>query len=209
MKRLVPGICVALAMGCTDPTIPDRSDSYGFDDGFGDVFRWPSDRLPVRFYPDDRGPMRALLAGGVAAWEAQFLYGEVSGAIVNDSNAADVIVRWGGAVPSDVPPDTGAPAFVCSGLTQIVIDSAGTAIEGPIHITLSDLGGTPTPGQLVACYARVVTHELGHSLGLLQHSGQSTDLMAAQPAVRLPTTRDRVTAEVLYHTTPTIGPPPR
>ena len=207
MKRTL--LSLALAAACADPTIPDRKAAYAFDDGFGAVFRWPGNRLPVRFYADERGPMRTLVAQGLAAWEAQFLYGEMSGVLVTDSTGADVIVRWAGTVPPDVPPDTGPPAFTCSGVTQIVLDGAGMAVAEPLRVTVNDLGGPAAPPQRVACSARVVTHELGHSLGLLQHSGQATDLMASQPLVSRPTTRDRVTAEVLYHTTPTIGPPPR
>jgi predicted Zn-dependent protease len=202
-------LSLALAAACTDPAIPDRRDAYGFRDPSGAVFRWPADRLPVRFYADDRGPMRTIVAQGIAAWEAQFLYGELRGTLVSDSTDADVIVRWGGAVPPDVAPDTGAPVSSCSGVTQVVFDTAGTTLAEPMRVTVNDLGGAATAPQRVACAARVTTHELGHSLGLLQHSGQATDLMAAQPLVDRPTTRDRITVEVLYHTAPTIGPPPR
>ena len=207
MKRALVGL--ALLAACADPTLPARPDRYAFDDGFGEVFRWPASHLPVRYYADDRGPMRTLVTQGLTDWEAQFLYGEWRGALVADSNDADVVVRWGGAVPADVPPDNGAPVFACSGLTQIVIDSASNAVERPIRVTANDLVSGATPQQLIACYARVVTHELGHTLGVLQHSAQSADLMAAQPTVRRPSTRDRLTVEVLYHTTPTIGAPPR
>jgi predicted Zn-dependent protease len=95
--------------------------------------------------------------------------------------------------------------FACSGLTQIVVDSASNAVERPVRVTVNELSGTATAEQLVACYARVLTHEIGHTLGLLQHSTEPTDLMAAQPTARAPSTRDRMTAEVLYHTVPTIG----
>lgn len=204
MKRAL--LALTLIAACAEPTIPGRV-SYGFDDGFGGVFRWPAGSLPVRFYLDDRGPMRTLISEGLAAWEAQFLYGEWRGALEPDSNNAHVIVRWGGPVPPDVPPDTGAPAFACTGVTQIVFDSASNAVERPMRVSVNELAGTFTPEQRVACYARVLAHELGHTLGLLQHSAQSTDLMAAQPTVRAPSARDRMTAEVLYHTAPTIGAP--
>lgn len=209
VKRLLLCLGLGLAAACADPAIPDRTDSYGFDDGFGDVFRWPQEWLPVRIYADERGPMRKLISQGVAAWEAQFLYGEWRAELVADSNAADVIIRWSGTVPPDVPPDTGSiQVIACSGLTQIVIDSASNAVERPIRVTANELGSF-SPEFVIACYRRVLRHELGHTLGLLQHSSQTFDLMAAQPAVYLPTERDRVTAEILYHTTPTIGPPPR
>jgi predicted Zn-dependent protease len=207
VKRALVGLAVLAA--CADPTLPNRQDRYAFDDGFGEVFRWPQGSLPVRIYADDRGPMRALVSRGVAVWEAQFLYGEWRAVLVTDSNAADVVIRWSGAVPADVPPDTaGIGVNACSGLTQIVIDSASNAVERPIRVTASELGSF-SPELVIACYVRVVTHELGHTLGLLQHSAQTFDLMAAQPAVYRPSARDRATVEVLYHTAPTIGAPPR
>jgi predicted Zn-dependent protease len=49
-------------------------------------------------------------------------------------------------------------------------------------------------------------HELGHALGLLQHSPDTTDLMHSSPRVRAPS--DRRSVEVLYHTEPTIAPKP-
>lgn len=207
MKRALLGL--ALAAGCTEPTIPDRQAAYPFDDGFGEVFRWPRERLPVRYYADARGPMAAVLSPALAAWEAQFLYGEFAGVLVSDSASADVVVRWGGAVPADVPPDTGPPVVSCSGVTMLTIDSASNNIDGQIVVTANSLAVPASAAQMIACYRRVIAHEVGHSLGLFQHSTQAGDLMAGQPLVERPGERDRVTAEVLYHTTPTIGPPPR
>jgi hypothetical protein len=208
MRRLLL-LGAALLGACGDPMIPVR-ETYPFADGVGNVFHWPQDRLSVRFYADTRGAMRALVARGVDVWEQQFLYGEFRGTLVDDSLAADVIVRWGGTVPPDVPPDSGAALPVCTGVTTIVLNATGDALEGPIRVSASEAGAPPAdPRQLVACYYRVVTHELGHSLGLFQHSPQTADLMAAQPLTDRPTARDRGTVEVLYHTIPTLGPPPR
>ena len=56
---------------------------------------------------------------------------------------------------------------------------------------------------------RVVVHELGHSLGLLAHSPNTQDVMTSNPLVQQLSERDRETAEVLYHTAPTIRAPGR
>ena len=197
-----------LAVACAEPTVPRRVPSYGFTDGNGNVFHWPADRLPVRFYVDPRGGLRELLKSAVQSWERQFLYAEFRGILVDDSSAADVIVRWADSVPPRAEPDPGPPVTACGGLTQGFVDSA--AFTGPIETRLSVFSATAyTPGQVWACLQRTTTHEVGHTLGLLQHSPDGRDVMAATPAVREPSSGDRQTIEVLYHTAPTIGPPPR
>jgi predicted Zn-dependent protease len=54
-----------------------------------------------------------------------------------------------------------------------------------------------------------VIHELGHALGLLQHSPSSFDIMNQNPTVTFPSSRDRNTVEILYHSPATVVPPPR
>jgi len=61
--------------------------------------------------------------------------------------------------------------------------------------------------DVVNCLERVTIHELGHTLGLFAHSTSELDLMHPNPRVRVPSPADRATAEILYHTAPTIGPP--
>lgn len=207
MKRAAASVLLALA--CAEPTVPTRQAAYPFDDGFGEVFRWPADRLPVRYWADARGPMAAILTRALAVWRAQFLYQEFSAELVSDSATADVVVIWSGAVPADVPPDPGAPVGSCSGITTVTVDSTGTQLEEAIVVRAGNLAVSATDAQMIACYYRVVAHEVGHSLGLFQHSPQGQDLMAATPLVAEPAPRDRVTVEVLYHTTPTLAPPPR
>jgi len=206
---LVAAFGAALAAACTDPMVPSHDPAYPFDT-FGDVFHWPADRLPVRFYADPRGTLRTLVAHAVDTWERQFLYGEFRGVLVNDSNTADVIVTWADSVPPDATADTGPAVTACGGLTQGFLDSTGTAFDGPFHSQLSVLTGTVfTPGQVQACMRRTTIHELGHALGLFQHSPDALrDIMAVPPRVNLPSAGDRRTVETLYHTTPTFGPPP-
>jgi predicted Zn-dependent protease len=205
---LVAALGGALAAACADPMVPSHAPAYPFD-AFGDVFHWPADRLPVRFYADPRGTLQTLVAHAVDTWERQFLYGEFRGVMVNDSNTADVIVTWADSVPPDATPDTGPAVNACGGLTQGFLDSTGTAFDGPFHVQLSVLTGAVfTPGQVQACMQRTTIHELGHTLGLFQESPDPRDIMASPPSVNLPSAGDRRTVETLYHTTPTLGPPP-
>jgi predicted Zn-dependent protease len=191
--------------------VPDHSPTYDFTDAFGDVFHWPAGRLPVRFYAEPRGSLRSALAGAVDAWQRQFLYGEFSGTLVDDSTIADVIVRWADSVPPDAAPDAGPAVKACGGVTNATVDSTGTAIAGPFETQIQILTGTVyTAGQVQACVARTTIHEMGHALGLFQESPDTLhDIMGAPPRVNQPSDGDRRTVEALYHTPPTLGPPPR
>jgi predicted Zn-dependent protease len=222
MKRTLP--MLLLALGCSEILVPSRTPRY-LSDLAGEVFRWPGDRLPVRYFADTRGNMQDLVSTSLQAWEQQFLYGEFKATLVGDSADADVIVIWEDSIPPDVPPDTAGALAACDGLTQYLVDStaamspsdtAGTHAGGeppltmtaPIHVQLRVRLGY-TEAQVAACMQRISAHEIGHTLGILTHSPATTDLMYGTPPTAIPTNRDRNTAQVLYHTTPTIGPPPR
>lgn len=195
------------ATACAEVLSPSRTPRNDPSDPLtGEIFRWPADRIPVRYFVDGQGTLPALVTHGLAVWERQFLYGEFHGVIVADSNAADVIVLWRDSVPPDAPPDTAGAVGACAGVTTYLIDSTNT-ITDPLRVLIR-----PNPGftlaQVAACLPRVTAHELGHSLGILSHSGGTGDLMFGSPRVATPSAVDRATAEVLYHTQPTIGPPP-
>jgi predicted Zn-dependent protease len=206
------GGAIAILAAC-EPTAPDRACAgctYDFADTIPPdtslVFHWPAARLPVRYWADPRGAMATLVATGIAAWEAQFLYGEFWGVRTDDSTRADVIFRWESTPPPDVPPDT-STADVCFGQTSnpsVVFRDSSAKV---LHVSLAVRPGF-TPEQWAACLRRVAAHELGHTLGLVRHSPSPFDLMNSVPAVALPSARDRRTVEVLYHTPPTILPPP-
>jgi len=201
---------VAGSLACHEPTLPpNHTPAYGFDLS-GAVFRWPEERLPVRFYADTRGAMQSYVGNAINLWQRQFLYGEFRGVLVADSGHADVIVVWTDSVPPNVAPDEGTPIRACGGSTTPDFAPSGIALQGPFHVSLTVLlGSGTTPAQLAACMRRTVVHELGHSLGLFQEASDSLLIMNYTPWVSAPADGDRRTVEVLYHTPPTIAPPPR
>jgi len=209
-RRLLALVLVVAA--CTPPDAPSHAGGYAFDsdgNGQGYIFHWPGDRLPVRFWVDPRGDLRALVQRGIDVWQDQFVYGEFTGTVVSDSSHADVIVTWADSVPPSVPPDSGPPVRACGGLTQT--DSlVGNRIQGAFHSSITILIGGATPGQVEACVARTVIHELGHDLGILNDDApDSTDIMYFTPYASVPSAADRATVQVLYHTTPNLLPPLR
>jgi hypothetical protein len=214
LPRGAPLAVLLLALAC-EPTAPVR-DCAGCTYDFADtvppnttlVFHWPADRLPVRFYADPRGAMPVLVALGVASWQAQFLYGEFRGAVVPDSSAADVIVTWVSGVPPDAPPDPGPPQDACAGATTDPTSVFRDSSANVLHVVLTPRAGF-TDGQVAACLRRVVIHEVVHALGLLRESPFTDDILNETPTVAAPSARDRRTIEVLYHTSPTVAPPPR
>jgi len=216
MKVARVALLAVVAAACKDPTIPDRAGAYAFADtaiiGVDTsvtLFRWPASRLPVRFWADPRGNMRFLVERAVAIWEDQFLYGELRGVVVSDSTAADVLVQWTDSVPPDVPPDTTSAPNACGGVTSFDYDSTGFTLAGPVHVSLTVLTGSPaSSGQVQACMRRVSIHELGHSIGLLRHSLFDEDIMFGSPIGNFPSRFDRRSVELLYHSPPTVQPPP-
>jgi hypothetical protein len=197
------------ASACADVIAPSRTPRNDPSDpnNPGEIFRWPVDRLPVRYFVESEGGLPTLVARGLRTWERQFLYGEFRATLVADSNAADVIVRWQDSVPPVVTPDTAGAVGACGGVTTYSIDITNT-MDAPLRVRIFPSIGF-TLGQVAACLPRVTTHELGHTLGILRHSAGTSEVMNGTPRVEMPSPIDRATAEVLYHTQPTIGPPPR
>ncbi len=205
--RILALATLGLLAGC-EVTAPNRSDFYAFQlQPENVVFSWPADRLPVTYFAQSIGALPDYVRSGLDLWESQFLYGEFEGALTTDSAHADVQVTLEGGAPPAAALTSDPPVIACDGSTSAFLGS-GQQLAGPILIHIRWFSGF-TPADVANCLSRITAHEIGHSLGLFQHSTRATDLMFGVPAVREPSSRDRTTVEILYHTQPGLRPADR
>jgi hypothetical protein len=197
------------ALAACEVTAPGRGDAYAFRSSPDSlVFRWSPDELPVHFHAQPVGGLPGWVDAALALWQDQFLYGEFRAERTDDSAGAMVRVELEGSAP---PPAvvTGAPPVpACEGRTSIPA-GADNRLSGPVLIRLRWFAPF-APEQIANCLAAVTAHEVGHALGLLQHSDDAGDLMHGLPfgfpQVSAPSARDRATVQRLYHTPRDIHP---
>lgn len=173
------------------------------------VFHWPAAYNPVRVYAEPTGDLRQNVQAALELWESAFRCGELALVMTADSTRADVIVRN----PAASPVRSGAGRVVlradsvgaCGGVT--VFDTTAGHLAEPMRAYVYP--ESLDTAAVRACYHFTTAHELGHTLGLGAHSPDTNDLMNALPRRPALSDRDRYTIQLLYHSTPTIGPPPR
>jgi predicted Zn-dependent protease len=219
MRALLLG--AALLSACDSPTVPERllRDVYDYRLLTPEprVLRWPSGST-VRVYvepaaePARTAALQAALQSAIPAWNAAALYGEVRLEETTDVANADVVMLYSGTLaPVDVSACSpgGGQAYT----TFCLSDDAN-------HLKVFPLRNSPTAGNVKFLLTvrtttvlnaeevrRLVAHELGHVLGIGQHSPTPTDLMYAGVLTRAePNAADRRTLQVLYHTEPDITP---
>lgn len=195
--------------GCETAAAPERQPAYPLEDPQnGLIFRWTPGDLPIRYWvAEDAGQVHGFVRDGLRIWAETFLHGEFRAAVVADSADADVLVFVAPGppppgIPTNEPPVLGA----CEGRTGYDLEPDEDRLVRPFRVTV-EWDARYADGDIVNCLERVTIHELGHTIGLFGHSADDLDLMHGNPRVRTPSSADRATAEVLYHTTPSIAPP--
>jgi hypothetical protein len=213
MSRFTSYVATAAAastLACGDIGAPVRSDLYEWrieapsipGPGLDTLsFHWSRDRFPVRVWVEDAFDLPAHMGRAIEVWESAFLYGEFDGTLVSDSTTADILVR--GTSPEDklrrLRLHSSALAPECAGFTDLDIDVANRELRLPIRVFV-DPRSLPDDPSIPACLALTSIHELGHAIGIFDHSEDPDDIMYVLPVVELPSDRDRRTAEAAYHT---------
>ena len=207
-RRLATAAALA-SLACGDIGAPVRGDLYEWRLEAPSVpgpgvdtlsFHWGREELPVRVWVEDAFGLPTHMARAIEVWESVFLYGEFDATLVSDSATADVIVRGG-------TPDGklrrvrlhSALAPECAGVTDLDIDVAARELRLPVRVFVDPRSLPDDPG-IEPCLALTSIHELGHALGIFNHSEDPEDIMYVDPEVDLPSDRDKRTAEAAYHT---------
>jgi hypothetical protein len=181
------------------------------------VLRWPNaSRIRVFLNPSTVDLRNAELTDAFrharAVWENASLYVDYRFAQAASAQQADVIVTWSGSL---LPVETaqcspgGGNAF-----TTFCVNEERTRLV-PFPLTANPASGSvrmlvtirDVMGGDAQRVRSLIAHELGHVLGLVQHSPNAEDLMNSNQQLRdQPNTRDRATVQLLYQTHADITP---
>ncbi|MBI4538777.1 MAG: hypothetical protein HY704_04615 [Gemmatimonadetes bacterium] len=169
-----------------------------------------------------RPSLAEALSDASAAWNRAAALGEVRLREAADPGRAGVLLVWAdGPRAVRVPDDCVGPATSGAASTQGCIeegrDEGGAPVKRLKRWPRADGDSTrialvvtisSRPGTDAVRLRRLVTHEMGHALGILSHSPNPRDLMWSGliPGDTL-TRADRATLRALYHARRDLVPP--
>ncbi|HEX6067029.1 MAG TPA: hypothetical protein VFZ04_22490 [Longimicrobiales bacterium] len=212
----------ALISACDSPSVPERllTDVYDYRlraDGLK-VLRWPIGTTVRVYVAADAEPARtsaleSAFENGASGWNAAALYGEVRLERTTDLAEADAVLLFSSTLPpvetSNCSPGGGSAATtLCldpQDPTRLAVFPLRNGGGGQVKFLVTIRSVNPLDVEAVR---RLVAHELGHVLGIAQHSSRQTDLMFPETNLTRaePSPADRATLHVLYHSRPDITP---
>jgi hypothetical protein len=188
-----------LLMGCDAPAIPSAEAGYDPAGLTGFLYHWgPGRSLAIHVDPSG-APAGVDLAedvrAGMRAWASVVRLGEVRWHLTDRRDEADVLVRHAVTprpvtaddCPDDAPPAT-AFTFFCvddDGRAQVLAfrDGRPGRVKMDVAIDTRFIDDADTRRA-------IVTHELGHVLGLGAHTSDPNDVMFAFPRRSTPSDAD-------------------
>jgi hypothetical protein len=203
VRFLRPIAVVALVAGCGDAAAP-AVDPPAYDPtqlSAGVLYRWPTGRTVAVFVDPEAVPVGVDLVGtaaaGMAAWTSALGGGLIAFRAAATAADADIIVHVSAAPRRVGLAGCAEPPGFASGATVFcpARDSALTLplnAAPPGHVKV-DISINPAAAGAAHPLAALVTHELGHAVGIGGHSADTRDVMHASPAVSTPSGRDVTT----------------
>jgi len=211
-----------LITACDSPSVPERllTDVYDYrlrTNGL-QVLRWPIGTTVRVYVTADADPARtsaleSAFENGANGWNAAALYGEVRLERTTNLSDADAVLLFSSTLPpvetSNCSPGGGSAATtLCldpQDQSRLAVFPLRNGGGGNVKFLVTIRSVNPLDVEAVR---RLVAHELGHVLGIAQHSSRQTDLMFPETNLTRaePSPADRATLHVLYHSRPDITP---
>lgn len=208
------------AAGCDSPSLPVPESGYDFrlvlpasGGGGGSVrtFHWPLGSTVEVIALDGEFPDRPSLGTALAKarrrWGQAAVFNEVVLRETSDPDRARAVLMWDDSEPLySTPSDCTGPTTGAAATRGCLSDDrSGLRVwprrdGGPSRLVFRVIINR-APGMDADFLETLVTHEMGHVLGILSHSQQPGDLMWAGP-IESPalSERDLVTFRSLYQT---------
>ena len=191
-----------MAGACSEPAAP-RVDRPAYDPTqlTGVLYRWPTGRTIAVFADPTAVPVGTDLALATAlamtAWKQALGGNQFAFRTATSAADADVIVHVSGAPRrvglagcAEPPTFAGGVTFFCPAAdTALTLPLLGGA-SGRVKV---DISINPAATSAANPLSALVTHELGHAVGIGGHSPSAGDVMFAAPAVSVPSARDITT----------------
>ena len=233
-------LALVASAACDTPTVPARTAAYNFVTPQGVIYRWATaERIGVYVVPttdpERAGLLESAFEQASREWNDAVLFGEFE-MVAADLEDADVIIAWANEpLPVNTtgcPPAPGGVAWTTFCLDGVTVDSllasdttmkavygyplnVGQHREDGVHMIVQVLYNASNTDLV----AGLVTHELGHVLGIGSHPCDYADascdrgygafesvMYVGLPERSTPSRSDRETVELLYRTRPYLVP---
>lgn len=214
---LAIGLAAALVASCDAPSVapdlPELSGSPLPGDSF--YYRWETGRTIAVYADPTAAPagydLAAATRTAAGRWNALARYGQFELATTARATDADVVIRFRFAPP--IVDLLGCePAGSGAGRTTFCTDTSPARVlpfiatgGGRVKVEVYVDPEGVSDEQLAAAgltrqeyFVTLVTHELGHVLGIGDHSSDPRDIMNGFPRVRVPSASDAATLDWVW-----------